>query len=389
VRTFTIDETVRYWGAQGMVLAPGRGALRQLAKGQEPAVTRAIGSLRIKLIDEADCLGTLRPRLLASWQQAVIPRSVKWRLTCRQDIFCVGSDFDATIATWQRDVIAYVLRFRESGCKPDPALRRPRPLSLSLEKHLQPQFHGVILDVRGSVPLIVSHKPPVHKLTFDLKSELLEGFDDTIMLQNVMRIGVVAGSRRFRMTITLWPNHASALVEHARRSDDLQIELDAGCKLRFGLDLPFIPFVGNPNGMVDKAPSIPGAKPKVRQIEDASASLDGESVNDWIFLCQTYGLQLVAIDNIADIYARLLPFALALKLPIPHPAVQHRHESRLPQRTLRFHLLVAQWLPPNRQQRSLSLVGRHLPELRQLQEPSRLLPHCSRTTLDLVSCQRS
>jgi hypothetical protein len=174
VRTFTIDETLRYWGAQGMVLAPGRGALRQLAKGQEPAVTRAIGSLQIKLIDEADCLGTLQPRLLASWQQAVIPRYVKWCLTCRQDIFCVGSDFDATIATWQRDVITYVLRFRGSGCKPNPALRRPRPLSLSLEKHLQPQFHGVILDMRGSVPLIVSHKPPVRKLTFDLKSELLE-----------------------------------------------------------------------------------------------------------------------------------------------------------------------------------------------------------------------
>ena len=42
-----------------------------------------------------------------------------------------------------------------------------------------------------------------------------------------------------------------------------KIELDAGCKLRFGLDLPSIPFVGNPNGMVDKAPSVPGAKPKV------------------------------------------------------------------------------------------------------------------------------
>jgi hypothetical protein len=316
VRTFTIDETLRYWGAQGMVLAPGCGALRQLAKGQEPAATRALGSRDIQFIDEADCMGILRPRLMASWQQAVIPQSVKWRLTCRLDVFCVDSDFDATIATWQREVIAYVLRFRKAGCKPDPTLRRPRPLSLSLEKHLQPQFHGVILDMRGPIPLIVSHKPPLHKLTFDLKSELLEGFDDTIMLKNVMRIGVVAGSRRCRMNVTLWPNHASALAEHARLSDDLKIELDAGCKLRFGLDLPFIPFVGNPNGMVDKAPSVPGAKPKVRQIEDASASLDGESVNDWIFLCQTYGLQLVAIDDIADIYARLLPFALALKLPI-------------------------------------------------------------------------
>jgi uncharacterized protein YbgA (DUF1722 family) len=226
--------------------------------------------------------------------------------------------FDAAIAVFQTKLLEVVLYFRQHNeLPPGPRLR---PLHLQMDRYWRtPAFFGHVVDFRGDVPVVVEPARVQHDLRLDLTDELteqlLEGYDDPTVVQHINHSGFHCGSYRSLMLTSLWPDHESSIAQWDRLLTDLEAETssDPPCKLTFGVTPPFAPFVSNPGGAVDKKVDVPGAKQKIRAIEDSSASTNGESVSAWILLHTTWKLQLLAIDDIVNQYARLLPLATILK----------------------------------------------------------------------------
>jgi site-specific DNA-cytosine methylase len=329
-RTSTVKEDLAMLGVTGMILARSVFDQRaQMAKAQDPELLLALGASLHHVLDSAQCLNhavatpmgfsqqCYRYELHPSLQHLLtpcVPHTIKTVLRTRSDALLPS--FDIAVTAFQQKVLARVQHFRRFGSMPTERLQ---PLFLHMAEHwTSPAFFGHVVDFTGDVPRVVEARDVTHDLRIDTNDPLMQyliaDHDDPNVVQLINQHGFHSSSYHSRMITCLWPDHASAVEQWERLLNDLQAETGTTppCKLTFGTLTPYAPYVSNPGGAVDKKVDFPGAKPKIRAIEDSSASMHMESVNAWISLKHSWRLQLLAVDDIAERYVHLLPLARRL-----------------------------------------------------------------------------